>query len=122
MLVESPPHVVARDQRSMYVNVPLAVATDVPTVAATVSSTAPTPVEVLVVRPCAPLVQPTVAPPEPSYATDETAHTMPAMLADRSDGPRPEGRLDTARVSAVPPAVEPRVGETVSTVGVDAAA
>ena len=85
----------------------MALAAEVPTVAITVSSTAPRPVLVVLVRPCAPVVMPTVA-SAPSYVTESTVAAMPAMLARRSEGASPEGRLVTERVSAVPPAVEPR--------------
>ena len=79
----------------------LALAAEVPTVAITVSSTAPRPVLVVLVRPCAPVVMPTVA-SAPSYAIVSTVAAMPAMLARRSEGASPEGKLVTERVSAVP--------------------
>ena len=50
--------------------------------------------------------------------TESTVAAMPAMLARRSEGARPEGRLETESVSAVPPAVEPRCGLTRVTRGV----
>ena len=95
----------------------LAPAAEVPTVAITVSSTAPRPVLAALVRPCAPVVMPTVA-SAPSYVTESTVAAMPAMLALRSEGASPEGKLDTESVRAVPPAVEPRDGLTRATSGV----
>ena len=55
--------------------------------------------------------------PNPNV-TESTVAAMPAILARRSEGARPEGRLETASVSAVPPAVEPRCGLTRVTRGV----
>ena len=90
-----------------------------PTEAMVVSSKPPTPGRAALVRPCAPVVTPTVATP-PLYAIESTAAATPATLARRSVGCRLSGRLDTVRVKAVPPAVEPRRGLTRVTTGVAA--
>jgi hypothetical protein len=80
----------------------------------------PAPGRAVVVRPCAPVVMPTVAEPPPPYATELTTASTPATLARRSDAARAAGRLATVRASAVPPAVEPRLGLVRMTTGVAA--